>query len=129
MIDVNILNQAIAELNVDRKATLAEFIYKLFNGKFIEVYLGDSFEEVSTEQISTSYPAVFAGKVIGAYRECLVIEGSYIDRHVRAEKHGMQVFINERAIRGLTEVDGVGILEDVFVRSRESREIKKRGTK
>lgn len=126
------LTSVVAELNVDREATVAEFLCKLFKGKFIEVYLGDAYEEVSTEQISTTYPAVFSGKVIGAYRECLIMEGSYIDRRLLQTKidkniiykSGKQIFISERAIKGLCEVDGSGVVDDIFIRSREAVELK-----
>lgn len=107
-----------------RNKTFAEFLAELFAGKFIEIYLGDSYEEISTEQISTSYPAVFCGKVITAYRECLVLNSVYADKHSRTMKLGNVLFINERAIRGLTEVDGRGIMEDMFLRSTESSLIK-----
>jgi len=102
--------------------TFAEFLAELFKDKFIEVYLGDSYEEISTEQISTSYPAILCGKVVGAYRECLVINGAYI-KH-RQIKLGNMLFINERAIRALKEVDDNGILEDMLLRSKESLEVK-----
>jgi hypothetical protein len=132
MIPREALTSVVDELNVDRDATVAEFLCKLFKGKFIEVYLGDAYEEVNSEQISTTYPAVFSGKVIGAYRECLIMEGSYIDRRLTRDrnmknvsyKSGKQIFISERAIRGLCEVDGRGIIDDIFIRSRETIELK-----
>ena len=43
----------IAELQGSGK-TIAEFLSIVFKDKFIEVYLGDAYEDVSTEQISTS---------------------------------------------------------------------------
>lgn len=107
-----------------RGKTLAEFICALYQDKYIEVYLGDSYEEVSTEQISTSYPAVFCGKVVAAFKECLVLNSFYADRVSKKMKHGNMVLINERAIRGLTEIDGNGIMEDMFLRSKESLVIK-----
>lgn len=107
-----------------RVKTFAEFIVHMFEGKFVEIYLGDSYEEVSTEQISTSYPAVFVGKVIGAFKECLIINSAYADRVSKKMKIGNMVLINERAIRGLTEVDGNGIMEDMFLRSKESLIVK-----
>jgi hypothetical protein len=130
------ITKVVADLNTDRKATVAEFLYALFKGKFIEVYLGDTYEEVRVEQISITYPAVFSGKVIGAYRECLIIEGSYIDRRHRqtkTENHlsfkpGKQIFISERAIRGLCEVDGNGIIDDIFIRSGETIALKVLGS-
>jgi hypothetical protein len=102
--------------------TFAEFLVEVFQGKLIEVYVGDSYEDVSTEQINTAYPAVFCGKVVAAYRECLVLNCA----HVGNNKHlqmGNLVFINERAIRALTPVDGNGILEDMMLRSKETLDI------
>ena len=102
--------------------SLGEFIGELFKDKFIEIYLGDAYENVSTEQIDTAYPAVICGKVVGAYRECLVINAAYIEN--RKLTLGNILFINERAIRFLTEINGKGTLEEVFLRSRESATVK-----
>lgn len=120
MIPRDELDRVIADLNVERKATIAEFLYALFKDKVIEVYLGDAYEDVSTEQVSTTYPAVFSGKVIAAYKECLIMEGTYTDRRSKQTKIGKQIFISERSIRGLAEVDGQGIFDDIFLRSREA---------
>ena len=124
MATVEEIQKVIGELNVDRKATFAEFIYAALHDKFIEVYLGDSYEEVSTEQISSAYPAVFCGKVVGAYKEVLVINCAFIDKRTKKMTLGHILFINERAIRGLTPVDGNGIMEDAFLRSREALLVK-----
>jgi hypothetical protein len=103
--------------------TFAEFLAVLFKDKFIEIYLGDAYEDVSTEQISTAYPAVLCGRVITAYRECLIVEAAYIDAQHKL-KMGNMLFISERAIRFLNEIDGNGILEDMMLRSKESLDIK-----
>jgi len=110
------------EINSTRKghSTIAEFWYELFKDKYVEVYLGDAYETVSTEQVSTPYPTVFFGKVIAAYKECLVMEGAYLDRLTNTSKLGKQIFISERSVRGLCEVDGNGIMDDIFLRSREA---------
>jgi hypothetical protein len=107
-----------------RNKTFAEFLAVLFKDKFIEIYLGDSYEEVSTEQVSVSYPAVFCGKVVAAFKECLILNSTYVDKNEKKLKVGNLVFINERAIRGLTEIDGNGVMEDMFLRSRESVSVK-----
>jgi len=107
-----------------RSKTFAEFLAVLFADKYIEIYLGDSYEEVSTEQISTNYPAVFCGKVVSAFKECLVINSVYVDGRSKKIVPGTLLFINERAIRGLTEINGAGIMEDMFLRSKESLLIK-----
>jgi hypothetical protein len=103
--------------------TFAEFLAEIFTGKFVEVYVGDAYEDVSTEQISTSYPAVFCGKVVCAYRECLIISCAFVNqsRHLQL---GHMLFISERAIRALNAIDGAGTLEDMMLRSKESLEIK-----
>lgn len=101
--------------------TFAEFLAEVFKDQLIEVYVGDSYEDVSTEQISTTYPAVFCGKVVAAYRECLVLNCAHVaGRHLQM---GNLLFVNERAIRALTPVDGGGILEDMMLRSKETLDI------
>lgn len=117
------LKAAIEEFRGSGK-TFAEFLAEALKDKLVEIYLGDSYEEVSTEQISTAYPAVFCGKIVGAYRECLMINTVYVDRG-RQIKQGHILFINERAIRALNEIDGQGILEDMFMRSKESLDLLK----
>lgn len=112
----------IEECNKDRTKTLAEFIAVLFKDKFIEIYLSDSYEEVSLEQTSMNYPAVFCGKVVAAYRECLVLNCAYV--HNKKPKLGSLLFINERAIKALNEVNGQGTIEGMFFRSKESLLIK-----
>lgn len=123
MISKQTLHEVIDEMNKDRKGTFAEFIANLFKGKIIEIYLGDSYEEVSTEQISQAYPAIFCGKVEGAYKEVLIINSAFIDKKTKKMKFGNFMFINERSIRALNEVDGHGIMEEMFLRSRESLEV------
>jgi hypothetical protein len=118
------IKSQIAEMNKDRTKTFAEFIATVFKDQFIEIYLGDSYEEVSVEQISMAYPAVFCGKVVGAFKECLIISAAYVDKKNKKLKLGNLLFISERAIRALNEVDENGIIEDMFLRSRESKEIK-----
>ena len=125
MIPQNELERAIErmkEVNAQRgiHSTIAEFWYELFKDKYVEVYLGDEYENVSTEQVSTPYPTVFCGKVIAAYKECLVMEGAYIDRKNKTYNLGKQIFISERSVRGLCEIDGNGIIDDIFLRSRET---------
>lgn len=116
------IHEVIDQLNKDRSKTFAEFIATLYKDKFVEIYLGDTYETVSTEQVSTDYPSVFCGKVIAAYRECLVISAAYVkDKKLQI---GNMMFINERAIRALNEVDGDGILEEMFLRSKESTAVK-----
>lgn len=107
--------------------TFAEFIAVLFKDKNIEIYLGDSYEQISTEQISENIPAVFCGKVIGAYRECLILNCLYeakTGKNTTTEQLGHLLFVNERSIRALNEIGGDGILGDMFMRSKHSAKLK-----
>ena len=124
MISFDHLHQTIEELNSDRKSTFAEFIDKLFHGKFIAIYLGDAYEDISVEQISQAYPAVFCGKVEGAYKEVLVINSAAVDRRTKKMKLGNLMFINERAIRALNQVDAGAVFDDLFLRGRDAVTIK-----
>ncbi len=105
-----------------REKTFAEFVATFFKDKFVELYVGDTYENVSTEQISTPYPAVFCGKVVSAFKECLIINAVYVDQH-RKYQLGNLMFISERAIRALSAVDGNGLLEDMFLKSKDTLEI------
>ena len=116
--------EAVATCNSDRTKTFAEFIAFTFKDKFVEIYLGDSYEDISTEQVSTSYPAVFCGKVVTAFKECLVLKGAYVNQKTKTAELSNLVFISERAIRALNEINGQGIIEDMFLRSKESLDLK-----
>lgn len=128
MLKEQFISDAIAECNTTRTSTFAEFIARVFKGKFVEIYLSDSYEEVSMEQTSMNYPAVFCGEVVDAYRECLIIKCAYVKKHSGGKSGSMQLgnllFISERAIKALNEIDGNGTLEDMFMRSKESILIK-----
>ena len=123
MVSEQFILDAVHQLQGSGK-TFAEFLAEVFKDKFIEVYVGDSYEDISTEQISVTYPAVFCGKVIAAYRECLILKCAYAESH-HSMKLGNILFINERAIRALNEVDNKGTLEDMMIRSKETLEVKK----
>lgn len=101
-----------------RNATMAEFIYELFKDQYIEVYLGDSYEDISFEQISSSYPAVFCGKLIGAFKECLAIECIHVTK-AKTATQGNILFISERAIRALSPIDQNNTIQDMILRSNE----------
>jgi hypothetical protein len=121
MVSENFVHETISQLQGSGK-TFAEFLAVLFKDKYIEVYVGDAYEDVSTEQVSTTYPAVFVGKVVAAYRECLIIDCAFVSKSHHLQM-GNLMFVNERAIRALSEVDGKGIIEDMMLRSKESLDI------
>lgn len=111
------INGLIEKFNETRTKTFAEYISELLKDKFIEIYLGDSFEEIKLEQTSMSYPAVFCGKVVGAYKECLILNSFYTIDNKGTKTLGNLIFVNERAIRALKEIDGNGTINDLFIKS------------
>lgn len=115
---------AIQKMNETRSGTFAEFIAEMFKDQFVEIYVGDAYENVELEQHSQQYPAVFCGKVVGAYKECLVLLAPYVRN--KQVQMGNFLFVNERAIRALNQVDGNGTIEDMFFRSKETIEIVKK---
>lgn len=97
----------------------AEFIATIFKDKYVEIYVGDSYEDVKFEQTSQAYPAVFSGKVVAAYRECLVIDSIYVSKDKKARGGGL-IFISERAIRCLSEVTPDYSIQDLMLRSNDT---------
>lgn len=106
----------------NREKTLAEFIATVYKDKYVEIYVGDAYEDIKFEQSSQNYPAVFSGKVISAYKECLVIEAIYVAKDKKVQK-GALMCLNERAIRCLIELNGDFSIQDMMLRSNETSSI------
>ena len=62
--------------------------------------------------------------MVTAYKECLVISAATVDKKSKKLKLGNILFVNERAIRFLTEVNDDGILKDMYIKSEETLDIK-----
>lgn len=121
-------NEFINEINAlnanGTKITFAELIAKVWNDKIVEIYIGDTYEDIKFEDSTQKYPAILVGKVITAYAECLVLNCAYMDPRTKNVKFGNIVCLNERGIRTITEVDSSGILRDTFLNSRDGRIVK-----
>ena len=116
---------AVNEFNAgDKKRTFAELMSKVWAGKIVEIYIGDTYEDIKFEDSTQKYPAVLVGKIITAYAECIVINCAYVDQGSKSIKFGNIVCLNERSIRTITEVDDKGILKDTFLNSRDARIVK-----
>ena len=115
----------IDEINADGKDhTFAELIVKVWKNKIVEIYIGDSYEDIKYDDSTQKYAAVVIGKVIAAYAECLVLNCAYIDQQTKTVQLGNIICLNERAIRTITEVDESGILKDTFLSTRDSKIVK-----
>jgi len=116
---------AIKELKADaKKHSFAELIEKVWGGKIIEIYIGDSYEDIKFDESTTRNPAIVVGRVITAYAECLVLNCAYVDQATKKIQFGNIVCLNERSVRTITEVDEAGILRDTFLNTGDGRIIK-----
>jgi len=117
--------KVIDELNgAGEDITLAELLAKVLKGKIVEIYVGDTFEDVKYDDSTQKCAAVLIGKIVAAYAECLVLNCAYMDQNTKNIKLGNIVCLNERAIRTVTEVDESGILKDTFLSTRDSKIVK-----
>lgn len=112
-----------------RSVSLAEVIADIYKGKFIEIYIGETFEDIKRNDSSTKVCSVICGKVITAYAECLFVECAYLSQVSKKIEFGNIVCVNERTIRILTEVDGEGGLLDTFLSPKYVEVIKNSYTK
>lgn len=119
-IDESLL-QSCVDVSREKDFSLAEFIAYSLKDQLIEVYVGDSYEQISTEQVSTNYPAVFIGKVVTAYKECLILNCCFVKN--KELKFGNPLFINERSIRAVNIATGEGMIIEMFSKSHETKTI------
>ena len=118
--------QTIQEFKSDsKKHTFAELIAKVWGNKVIEVYIGDTYEDIRYTDSTVKYVSILVGKVVDAYGECLVMNCAYVDQATKKVKYGNIVCLNERSVRTITEVDDTGILKDTFINSRDGNIVKK----
>lgn len=116
---------AIQNLNANgEKITFAELIAKVWGGKIVEIYIGDTYEDLKQEDSTQKVAAVVIGKVVAAYAECIVLNCAYVDQRTKKMSFGNIVCLNERGIRTVTEVDESGVLKDTFLSSRDCKVVK-----
>lgn len=115
----------INELNASgTDITFAELIAKVWGGKVVEIYIGDSYCDIKYDESTTRVAAVVIGKVITAYAECIVLDCAYVNQRTGKMQFGNVVCLNERGIRTITEVDESGVLRDTFLSSRDGKAVK-----
>ena len=107
-----------------RDLSFAELVYKLMKDKLVEVYIGDTYEDLKSQDSTMKVNAVICGIVKGAYGDCLILDCAYVEQNSKKIIFGNIVCLNERSIRTLTEVDNNGSLKDTFISSKEALLIK-----
>jgi hypothetical protein len=110
--------EVIAKLNQtpnEPKLTMAELIAKVWAGKFVEIYIGDTYEDIKLEDTTQKVPAILVGQIITAYAECIILNCAYNEPRTGKIAFGNVVCLNERGIRTITEIDLKGGLKDTFL--------------
>ena len=118
---------AIAELNgnpSEPKLTMAEFLAKVWKDKVVEIYIGDTYEDLKFEDSTQKSPAILVGKIVAAYAECMILNCAFSDQRTGDLRFGNIVALNERGIRTITEIDNTGILKDTFINVKDGKRIK-----
>lgn len=116
---IDVINSSTAD-----KKNFAEFLCDLYKDKVVEIYFGDEYEQINVDQISTSYPCILCGKIIGAYGNCLIINCIYVDQITKKACLGNIICINDFHIKVIKEVDKQGMIQDTFLRNKDSIIIK-----
>lgn len=94
--------------------TYAESIAELLYDKVVEIYLGDSYEEVTYADNSTSVHSALIGKVVSGSGDLLVINSIYIDAVTNEAKYGNMIYVNAYNIKAIVEIDGLGTYRDAI---------------
>jgi len=121
---VKVNTEVFANKKSARDRTFAEFLASILKDKLIQIYVGDSYEDIKFEQHTMQYPALFCGKVVGAFKECLVLSTPFRDGNTT--RLGNILFINERAIRALSEINERSVMSDMFLTSKDAINLYKR---
>jgi hypothetical protein len=95
-----------------------------FKGKVLEFYIGDQAENISWEEYSIPMNSVIIGKLIEVLDRFITIQCYYIDKSGKT-KSDLIVYINAFQIRAMSELDGNGSLNDVFLGCKNAEKIRK----
>ncbi len=108
----------------DKKVSLAEIVGRTLKNRIVEIYVGDTYEDIKYDDSTTKVVSVVVGKVIDAYAECIILDCAFTEAATGRLKFGNIICLNERAIRFLTEIDEVGLLKDIFISTRDGKLVK-----
>jgi len=103
--------------------SFAEKVAEDLKDKLVEILIGESYEELQLDQMSSNYPAVIVGKVLEGFGNVLVLDCAYVEnRHIR---FGKKIYLNDYTIQYLSELDGKCSLEDLLLRAKDTKQILK----
>lgn len=99
--------------------SFAEALAERLQDKLVEIYLGDSYEEVNYADNAKTTNSVLVGKVVEALGDCLVINARYANKQ-KEIVFGNIIYVNAYNINAICELDGSGTLRDAFYSTDET---------
>lgn len=97
--------------------TYVEVIASILKGQLVEVYIGDTYEQIQKTDSTENVNGIIIGTIIGGLHDCLVLNCFYTSSTSKGSgeiKDGNLVFLNGWGIKGICPIDGHGTFNDVF---------------
>ena len=107
------------DFNKIKGKTFSEIAESLYKDKLVEIYCGDSFEEISFDQVSTKKPCVLVGKILKGIGNLLIINVLSNE----SDSKSKIICLNEFNISMVTEKDDE-FLHDYFIQTSNSFKVK-----
>lgn len=111
-------------LPTNPKISFAEAIVHVLKDKYIEIFMGDVYEQMNQVDFDINSFAVIYGKVISGYGDCLLIDSLYYDEQSKELRPGNLIFINTFSVKAVTPFDNSGSLLHSIISSRHLRKHK-----
>lgn len=109
---------------VEDARTFVEVVAATLKGQLVEVYIGDTYEQIQKTDSTENINSVIVGEVIAGYHDCLVLSCFWATEDKEIKK-GNLVFLNGWSIKGICPLDGHGTLNDVFTDIKFFKKVKK----
>jgi len=91
-----------------------ETVVSELKDKIVQVYFGDTHEQIHYTDSTSTIPSVMIGKIIGGSDGCLILSCPYLDEEQNVRFGNVQ-YINSFNIKSITEVDGRGTIKDALI--------------
>lgn len=94
-------------------------------GEFIEIFIGESAEQISLDQFSVPYISSIMGKLVDVIDRFLILDCLYVDKSTKELKTGNRIWLNTFQIRVFGKLDSIGSIKECFLHSKDAEHIRK----
>lgn len=97
-----------------------------FKDKYIQIYLGEQYEEIQLDDHTYEIISVIYGKLIDVVSDFLVIDCFYVSssKDFKEIKSGNIIFINSWQVKMMTAFDDKGTIDDILLSGKHTGSIK-----